>query len=130
MAIQNFELCDQSGVFVKVNDNGNPLVTGETYSVINGSTGEILCATFVGGATGGGPVYELATLFDSCFTCNSSIPFSAGTEYNGCVICCPCGTGTTVNEVTLPHPEWTGLYGNPITQLGSVQLGGRNGLNS
>lgn len=130
MAFQNFELCDQSGVFVKVNDNGNPLVTGDTYSVINGLTGEILCATFVGGATGVGPVYELATLFDSCFACNSSIPFSAGTEYNDCVICCTCGPGTTVNEVTLPHPEWIGLYGNPITQLGSVQLGGRNGLNS
>jgi hypothetical protein len=119
MAIQSFELCDQSGVFVNVNDNGTPLVTGDTYSVIN-----------VSGSTIPGPVYELATLFDSCFACSSSIPFSAGTEYNGCVICCPCGPGTTVNEVTLPHPEWTGLYGNPITQLGSVQLGGRNGLNS
>lgn len=129
MAIQNFELCNQSGVFVPVNDNGISLVTGDTYSVIYGA-GALYCATFVGGSYTPGPVYELVTLFDSCFACSSSIPFSAGTEYNGCVICCPCGTGTTVNEVTLPHPEWTGLYGNPITQLDAVQLGGRNGLNS
>jgi len=127
MPFQNFELCDQSGVFVQVDDNDATLVTGDTYSVIDGSTGAIYCATFVGGAPSG-PEYTLGTLFDSCISCNSSIPFSAGTEYKGCVICCPCGTGTTVNEVTLPHPEWTGLYGNPITQLDAVQLGGQNGL--
>lgn len=128
MANQNFELCDQSGVYVSVDDGGNTPITGNTYSVIDGSTGEILCAIFVGGPTLGPTTYTLGTLFDSCFDCNSSIPISAGTEYKGCVICCPCGTGATVNEVTLPHPEWTGLYGNPVTQINSVQLGGQNGL--
>lgn len=130
MAIEIFELCNEPGTYVNVNDGGAPIVTGETYSIIDGLSGAIYCATFVSGSSMPGPTYTLGTLFDSCFSCNSSIPFSAGTEYEGCIICCPCSTGATVNEVSVPHPVWTGIYGNSVTQLNAVQLGGQNGLNN
>jgi len=57
-------------------------------------------------------------------------PVSAGTEYFACQICCPCESGGTVTSVAVPHPVWTGLYGNAVTLLDAVQLGGMNGLNN
>jgi len=57
-------------------------------------------------------------------------PVSAGTEYFACQICCPCDSGGTVTSVAVPHPVWTGTYGNAVTLLDSVQLGGMNGLNN
>jgi len=91
------------------------------------------CFTFLGGYTGGTPSQETLNksvgpfgLCEEC--CENCLPISANPEYNVCVICCPCGTGTTVNEITVPHPVFTGLYGNSVTQMNSVQLGGQNGL--
>lgn len=57
-------------------------------------------------------------------------PVSAGTEYFDCQICCPCESGGTITSVTVPHPVWTGIYGNAVTLLDAVQLGGMNGLNN
>jgi hypothetical protein len=58
-------------------------------------------------------------------------PRSAGTEYFECVICCDCGsTGSTVTQVSPPHPVWTDGYGTPVTQLNMVALGGMFGLNN
>jgi len=57
-------------------------------------------------------------------------PRSAGTEYFDCRICCECGaTGTTVTQVSPPHPVWTDGYGTSVTQMNMITIGG-NGLNS
>ena len=52
-------------------------------------------------------------------------PISAGTEYLVCVEC----SGSTFT-ITPPHPVWTGPYGNAITLLDAIVLGGPNGLNN
>ena len=52
-------------------------------------------------------------------------PISAGTEYLVCVEC----SGSTFT-ITPPHPVWRGAYGNAITLLDAIVLGGPNGLNS
>jgi hypothetical protein len=52
-------------------------------------------------------------------------PVSAGTEYLVCVEC----SGSTFT-ITPPHPVWTGPYGNAITLLDAIVLGGPNGLNN
>jgi hypothetical protein len=58
-------------------------------------------------------------------------PRSAGTEYIECVICCDCGaSGSTVTQVSPPHPVWTDGYGTSVTQLNMVTLGGMFGLNN
>jgi len=123
MAVQNFELCFQPGVFVAVNDFGviPAPTTGETYSItLSGTT---YCATLVGGLPSG-PPYTLGTLFDSCFECSQSIPSSANTEYTLCLRDC---SGNTIS-LSMPHPVATNEYGNEVTQLNAVQLGGQNGL--
>ena len=124
MATQNFELCFQSGVYVNVDDGGATLITGDTYSVTY--LGTTLCATFVGGTPGIGPVYDIVALFDSCFDCNQYIPLSANTAYTLCTTDCD---GNPV-ELEFPHPVYTNNYGNAVTQLNAVQLGGPNGLNN
>jgi hypothetical protein len=124
MAIERFEVCFQSGVYIKVNTGALTPTTGETYSV--SLTGTTLCATFVGGSTGGGPVYDIGSLFDSCYDCNQYIPLSANTAYTLCTLDCD---GNPV-ELQFPHPVWTNNNGNAVTQLNAVQLGGPNGLNN
>ena len=124
MPLVNFELCSQPGVFVAVNDFGviPAPTTGETYSIT--SLGITYCATVVSGSPSGSP-YTLGTLFDSCSSCFQSIPLTANTIYEMCVTC----SGDTYT-VEVPHPVWTGLYGESIMQGNAIELGGRNGLNS
>jgi hypothetical protein len=56
---------------------------------------------------------------------------SANTETLVCAICCDCGaTGSTITQVSPPHPQWTDGYGTQVTQLNMITLGGMNGLNS
>ena len=124
MAIERFEVCFQSGVYIKVNTGALTPTTGETYSV--SLTGTTLCATFVGGVVGAGPVYDIGSLFDSCYDCNEFIPLSANTAYTLCTLDCD---GNPV-ELQFPHPVWTNNNGNAVTQLNAVQLGGPNGLNN
>jgi YVTN family beta-propeller protein len=71
----------------------------------------------------------------NCFICSDenpdNAPRSANTESTICEICCDCGaTGSTVNQITPPHPVWTDGYGTPVTQLNMIVLGGPNGLNA
>lgn len=83
-------------------------------------------------------VYEEFTptnFYFDCTLCRVDNPNfqarSAGTEYFECVICCDCGaTGGTVTQVAPPHPVWSDGYGTPVTQMGSVTLGGMFGLNN
>jgi YVTN family beta-propeller protein len=83
------------------------------------------------------PAFELADYYLSGTQCRllnpnrTEPPRSAGTEYFECVICCDCGaTGGTVTQVSPPHPVWSDGYGTPVTQMGSVTLGGMFGLNN
>jgi len=64
--------------------------------------------------------------FTDC-TCSRS----SGDEYTECVICCDCGsTGSTVTQVSPPHPVWTDGYGTPVNQINMVSLSGIHGLNN
>lgn len=84
------------------------------------------------------PLFEPTNFYYNLLLCRLSnpptpgrpAPVSAGTEYFSCQICCPCDSGGTVTSVAVPHPVWTGLYGNAVTLLDAVQLGGMNGLNN
>jgi len=86
------------------------------------------------------PIGNLLSVSEQYFNCTICTAFnpnplvprptSAGTEYTACVICCPCESGQTVTQVSVPHPTWTGIQGNAVTLLDAVQLGGMNGLNS
>lgn len=83
------------------------------------------------------PPFEISNFYYNQSFCRASSqrgpepPRSAGTEYFECVICCDCGsTGSTVTQVSPPHPVWTDGYGTQVTQLNMVVLGGINGLNS
>jgi hypothetical protein len=123
MATERFEVCFQSGVYIKVDTGALSPTTGETYSVT--LTGTTLCATFVSGSVSfPGPVYNIGTLFDSCYDCNEFIPLSANTAYTLCTLDCD----RNPVELQFPHPVWTNNNGNAVTQLNAVQLGGTYGL--
>lgn len=69
--------------------------------------------------------------FEDCTPCLRTITISAGTESKVCIICCECGpSGSTINLITPPHPQWTDGTGRPIILLDAIVLGGPNGLNS
>jgi len=57
-------------------------------------------------------------------------PISAGTEYFACQVCCPCESGGTITQVSVPHPTWTDGNGRAVTLLDAVLIGGQNGLNN
>ena len=72
--------------------------------------------------------YTPSLFYPSCEVCSQ--PFSANTESPICVICCNCGaTGSTINQVSPPHPVWTNEYGKQVLQMNMVVIGG-NGLNA
>jgi hypothetical protein len=58
------------------------------------------------------------------------LPISAGTEYFACQVCCPCESGGTITQVSVPHPTWTDGNGRAVTLLDAVLIGGQNGLNN
>jgi hypothetical protein len=68
----------------------------------------------------------------NCETCtfdNTRFPRNAGPETLLCIeVCGP--SGTTVTQVSPPHPVWTDAYGTAVTQLNMITLGGPDGLNS
>ena len=106
------------------------LSPGQTWA-FSGASGAIICGTVIQPSPGV-PNYVATTLYDGCGEClNDTLEFiTAGTPYEACVICCPCGTGSTVNSVSTPHPVWTGLNGEVVVQANAVELGGMNGLYS
>jgi hypothetical protein len=71
----------------------------------------------------------VAYFFYSCLYCPDQIITSANTEVTICQQICT-DTGSTVVEVSAPHPIYTDGYNNPIMQLNMIVLGGINGLNS
>ena len=74
------------------------------------------------------PYFEVSGPFENC---DCQLSRNSGTESLICEICCDCGaTGSTVNQITPPHPIWTDGYGTQVTQLNMITLGGPNGLNN
>lgn len=65
--------------------------------------------------------------YDNCDECYK--PLSANTESYACVICCPCESGSTVNQQSLPHPIYSNGQNKGVEQLNAVTIGG-NGLNA
>jgi len=114
------------------NDYGVP-ITGETYE-IRFDIGEPFCAKFIGLSPTGETNYNYVNgPFTSCENCQNMTPttISAGTESKICVICCPCGSsGSTITNVSPPHPTWINLQGQSVVLLDAIQLGGINGLNA
>jgi hypothetical protein len=75
-----------------------------------------------------GVVKFLATAsFPDCDTCASG--FTSGVEYKSCNVCWD-GTGYTPTVVIVPHPTYTNQFGQTVTQLNAVAIGGFNGLNN
>jgi hypothetical protein len=123
MAIFQFILCTTEEI-IPVEVDGSP-TAGEVYSA-TGGTGTIICGT-IGDPTIGTPIYTATTLYDDCYDCSVDLQtvYTANTVYEACISC----TGGT-QTVILPHPVWTGLYGQTVIQGNAVQLGGINGQNS
>jgi hypothetical protein len=98
-----------------------------TYS-FSSSTGTIICGMATS-TTATTPTFTAITAYDGCYECNiNNIEYSANTPENICVEICTTG-GTTTVSVAPPHPVWTNQYGEEVTQMNAVTLGG-NGLNS
>jgi hypothetical protein len=78
------------------------------------------------------PNFTPVEFYFNCSICiidNTIYPRDAGPETLLCVeICGP--SGTTVTQISPPHPVWTDGYGTSVTQLNMVTLGGPNGLNN
>jgi hypothetical protein len=109
---------------------GSP-TTGLTYEIQFASETPF-CATFEGLSESGETNYSyISGPFLLCEDCGEEPPRNSGTESLICEICCDCGaTGSTVNQITPPHPVWTDGYGTQVTQLNMITLGGPNGLNN
>ena len=107
---------------------------GDVFQFSNQSTNESFCATHTGYSSDPGEpnIIPDEGPFGDCWECvpKDTPPRSASTESTVCVICCDCGaTGSTITQVSPPHPVWTDGYGASVTQLNMITLGG-NGLNS
>jgi hypothetical protein len=114
--------------YAYVEEGRETLLPGETWA-FSGAGGQLICGTVVEQSTLGVPNYSAATQYEGCGDCLSAttLYFTANTIEDICVVLCD---PADVVEVDAPHPVWTGLYGEQITQGNAVVLGGPNGLNS
>ena len=113
--------------YAYVEEGRETLLPGETWA-FSGAGGQLICGTVVEQSTVA-PNYSAATKYDDCGDClrETTIYITANTIEDICVVLCD---PADVVEVDPPHPIWTGLYGEQITQGNAVVLGGPNGLNS
>ena len=122
-----------TNLFFDVNDFTFVPQDGEIY-YLETTSGTSSCFSFNGFAGGGTPTDSFEYILGPYEECNvcivENIPVTANTIYESCVICDPCSSGGTATATAVPHPVWTGLYGNDVTQGNAVQLGGQNGLYS
>lgn len=125
MPLFQVSLCETGEIVIVEGDTN--LVNPPFFWSFSSETGVQVCGEVDFEVEGGIPVYTAATQYESCLECYENIlpPLSANTLYEVCVSC----SGSTFT-VGVDHPVWTGLYGETITQLDGVQLGGRNGLYS
>jgi hypothetical protein len=130
MAIFEIRLCTENTILV-VDGERETLITGTTWS-FSGESGELICGTVLNETTGIAN-FSAVTEYDGCGDCLRVITpsYTSNTIQEICEqVCDPISGGTTVVSVNPPHPVWTGLYGEEITQGNAVTLGGPNGLNS
>jgi hypothetical protein len=115
-----------------LNEFPNLPIVGEYYRFCDSEGGGLcFCFEFVSFTYEPGlPAVYNGGPFLNC-DCQQEPPRSANTETLVCAICCDCGaTGSTVTQVSPPHPVWTDGYGTQVTQLNMITLGGPNGLNN
>jgi hypothetical protein len=117
-----------STVNINVNEfNTVPSFLQSYYLELTGSTG---CYVFEDWGLGIDPTDSISLIlgpYEGCNVCEGyNIPTSANTAYTLCTTDCD---GNPV-ELEFPHPVYTNNYGNAVTQLNAVQLGGPNGLNN
>jgi len=125
-----FSECSNSAstVSIDVNEfNTIPSFLQSYYLELTGSTG---CFVFEDWSSGDEPTDSISFIlgpYEECNVCEGyNIPTSANTAYTLCTTDCD---GNPV-ELEFPHPVYTNNYGNAVTQLNAVQLGGPNGLNN
>jgi len=125
-----FSECSNSAstVSIDVNEfNTIPSFLQSYYLELTGSTG---CFVFEDWSPGDEPTDSISFIlgpYEECNVCEGyNIPTSANTAYTLCTTDCD---GNPV-ELEFPHPVYTNNYGNAVTQLNAVQLGGPNGLNN
>lgn len=113
--------------YAYVDEGRETLSVGQTWS-FSGDGGQIICGTVLDTSTVT-PNYTAATNYEGCGDCLSAttLYFTANTIEDVCVSLCD---PTVVVEADTPHPVWSGVYGEQITQGNAVVLGGPNGLNS
>jgi glyoxylate carboligase len=117
-----------STVNIDVNEfNTVPSFLQSYYLELTGSTG---CYVFEDWDPSEVPNESISLIlgpYEECNVCEGyNIPTSANTAYTLCTTDCD---GNPV-ELEFPHPVYTNNYGNAVTQLNAVQLGGPNGLNN
>ena len=123
------ECSDPTSLFsIDVNEfNTVPSFLQSYYLELTGSTG---CFVFQEWNPSDIPDESISLIlgpYEECNVCEGyNIPTSANTEYTLCTTDCD---GNPV-ELEFPHPVYTNNYGNAVTQLNAVQLGGPNGLNN
>ena len=106
---------------------GDSPTSGQVFRLFNIESGESICATSLGTSVNTGVSYWEPDEgpFTTCDECTDKISRSANTETELCVVC----SGTT-SSVVPPHAVYSDGFGNPVTQLNTVVLGGPNGLNN
>ena len=119
-------ICNENQ-YAYVDEGRETLSPGQTWS-FSGDGGQIICGTVISASTTS-PNYSAVSNYEGCGDCLSATTtyITANTIEDICVVLCD---PTDVVEVDAPHPIWTGLYGEQITQGNAVVLGGPNGLNS
>jgi hypothetical protein len=114
---------ENQAFFLEINTESDGIVIG-CFEVVGVS--QISKSDFEGLTTL--DVKFLSTLpFPDCETCASG--FTSGNESIVCNVCWD-GTGYTTTTVTAPHPQWTNQFGQTVSLLDAIQLGGMNGLNN
>jgi len=122
-----------TNLFFDVNDFTFVPQFGEIYylETTNGTSSCFYFNGFAGGVTPNDSFVSIIGPYYECSVCIvENTPVTANTIYESCVICDPCLSGGTATSTAVPHPVWTGLYGNDVIQGNAVQLGGQNGLYS
>ena len=113
--------------YAYVDEGRESLSPGQTWS-FSGDGGQIICGTVIETSTVA-PNYSAVTNYDGCGECLSATTtyITANTIEDICIVLCD---PTDVVEASAPHPIWTGIYGEQITQGNAITLGGPNGLNA
>ena len=113
--------------YAYVDEGRESLSPGETWS-FSGEGGQIICGTVIETSTVT-PNYSAVSNYDGCGECLSATTtyITANTVEDICIVLCD---PTDVIEASAPHPIWTGIYGEQITQGNAITLGGPNGLNA